>query len=422
LAIVLESSAKATANASSVTVSKPTGTAEGDLLVAFLGIRASKSSANITLPSGFTEASIEGGQNPTLQVSYKVAGASEGADYTFTLNSSANHGVILARFSGVNTSSPSDATATTGTAGYPPGSTSPTLSAITTSTDGAFVLAAYVLNLSGSTYTITAPSGMTEIDASEDGTVNLEASYVSQATAGSSGDKTATVESAAGWAGILWAIEPAASGAVQLTVADATHGHTVDNVALTQHNTLAVADAAQGHTVDGNLVLTQHNVLAIQDASQGHTADNLDLTAYPPGVTLTVQDATHGHTADNVDLTQHNVLAVQDAAHAHTADGSLALVQHNILTVADATHGHTAENLTLTAHDGIVLVVQDASHGHTAENLALTQHNVMVVQDAFHLHFADGPLNWPGSGALGNDMASLWMAYRRKRRRKVRYY
>lgn len=437
MAIVLESSASDNANATTVTVAKPSGTASGDLLVAIWGIRASKSSANLTLPSGFSETVIEGGQNPTLQISYKVAGGSEPANYTFTSNTSANQGCILARFSGVDTSSPSDAT---GSANTGSGQTA-TASGVTTGTNGAVLIAGYVLNLTGSSYSIDTTSSMTQIQEIE-GTVMLDGFYLAQATAGASGDKTASIESAgANWAACLWAVKPAATS-VQLTIQDATHGHTVDNLDLTQHNILEVQDSAHGHSAD-NVALTQHNVLAVQDASHAHTADGpLALVQHH---VLTVQDSTHGHTVDGpLGLTQHNVLVIQDALHGHTAD-SPALTQHNALAVQDATHGHTADNVELTAHPpGAQLVIQDATHGHTVDNVALVQHNVLAVQDAlhghladnvdltqhnvltiqdtFHYHYADGPLTWPGSGTLGNDMAGLWSVFLRRKKKKARVF
>jgi len=225
------------------------------------------------------------------------------------------------------------------------------------------------------------------------------------------------------------------TGSTPLVIADATHSHAADNLALTQHNVLAIQDATHGHAAD-NLALTQHNILAVQDASHGHTADSPTL-----GVGLVVQDATHGHTADNLGLTQHHVLAIQDAAHGHAADNlaltqhnvlaiqdaahghaadNLALTQHNVLAVADALHAHAADNLTLTAHDpggpvalviqdaahahaadslvlGVGLVIADASHGHAADNLALTQHNILAIADALHEHTADNlGLSLPG--------------------------
>jgi hypothetical protein len=110
--------------------------------------------------------------------------------------------------------------------------------------------------------------------------------------------------------------ETSGSGAVDLVIQDATHGHAADGVSLTQQHQLAVQDAAHAHSAD-NLALTQQHELAVADATHGHTADNLTLST--DGM-LTVADSTHAHTAENLALTQQHQLAVADALHAHSAD------------------------------------------------------------------------------------------------------
>lgn len=110
--------------------------------------------------------------------------------------------------------------------------------------------------------------------------------------------------------------ETAGSGAVDLIVQDATHGHTADGVSLTQQHQLAVQDAAHAHSAD-NLALTQQHQLVVADATHGHTADNLTLST--DGM-LTVAESTHAHTAENLALTQQHQLVVADSLHAHSAD------------------------------------------------------------------------------------------------------
>lgn len=83
-----QASASATAT-STVVVDKPTGTAQDDILVAF----AMTSSSNTwTAPAGWTEVLDTSGRG----CFYKVAGASEGSNYTFTLGGLSDlHVVIL---------------------------------------------------------------------------------------------------------------------------------------------------------------------------------------------------------------------------------------------------------------------------------------------------------------------------------------
>lgn len=174
--------------------------------------------------------------------------------------------------------------------------------------------------------------------------------------------QSATTYSSAGQAIVI----KAAAGGTTLTVADASHSHTAEAPALTQHNILVAADAAHAHAAEAP-ALTQHNILVAADTAHAHTSEAPTLTAYGPTVSLTVADAGHAHAADNIALTQHHILSVDDAGHAQTADAA-DLTQHHLLAVADSAHAHSAD-----APD-------------------LTQHNTLEVQDAWHNHTADGPV------------------------------
>lgn len=75
-----------TASGSSLVISKPTGTAQDDLMIAVMS--AGGQSSTWTGDTGWTEVA-DNGNSPDLRVAYKVAGASEGSSYTFTFGSSA---------------------------------------------------------------------------------------------------------------------------------------------------------------------------------------------------------------------------------------------------------------------------------------------------------------------------------------------
>jgi len=87
----------------SAVVTKPTGTAEGDLLSA-CGASGSTSNRYFTAPAGWTVfANIEqdtGGATTYHQVWWKVATGSEGANYTFTQPGSGTGRVFIFRISG----------------------------------------------------------------------------------------------------------------------------------------------------------------------------------------------------------------------------------------------------------------------------------------------------------------------------------
>lgn len=184
---------------------------------------------------------------------------------------------------------------------------------------------------------------------------------------------------------------------VNLTPADAAHGHTADASGLTQVHVLTPADAAHEHTSDGATVtetanldtddaahehatespgVTQVHVLSPGDAFHGHVSSE-------PVVTMTVTlipDATnHEHTTQSSGLTQVHALLPVNTDHSHTAEsGALAQVHH--LTPVDVLHQHTAESTVL----GVVQHISpnDTLHTHTTES---TRHVEHVVADSDRL-------------------------------------
>lgn len=137
--------------------------------------------------------------------------------------------------------------------------------------------------------------------------------------------------------------------ATDLTIQDATHGHSADSLTLTLgYTNLTIADATHGHAAD-SLALTLDTTLAIADATHAHTADNLAIST-SGAVNLTIQDATHAHTADSPTLT----------------------LGYTDLAIAEALHAHTADNLTLTVAGAVDLIIARAVHAHTVDSLTLT--------------------------------------------------
>lgn len=187
-------------------------------------------------------------------------------------------------------------------------------------------------------------------------------------------------------------------GNIDLTVADSLLSVTLDNVALTQANTLAVNDALSSSTLD-NVALTQANTLAgVGDMLSGSTVDNTVLTTDTP---LIVADLLSSSTVENTDLTQANTLAVADSLSSSTVE-NIVLETEVVLTVADSLSSSTVDNVALTQANTIAvadllssttideptlttdtpLVVQDATSSTTLEAPTLTQANVLAVADA----------------------------------------
>ena len=79
-----------TASTSTVVINKPTGTVDGDLMVAVMA--TGSTTRTWTGDTGWTEAADQGAQ-PNLRIAYKLAGASEPASYTFTIDSATANGI-----------------------------------------------------------------------------------------------------------------------------------------------------------------------------------------------------------------------------------------------------------------------------------------------------------------------------------------
>lgn len=219
------SSTNATSTTASLTITKPTGVVAGDVLIANIAQRNNGTTAPSL--SGWTlisSGAIDGGT--TLgAVLYKVAGASEPANYAFTLGSGANNndGSIVA-FSGV------DATGgflVGGGAGGPfdvaPGSLSvsgangstATATGITTATANAAVimLAQSNDNQSMGSWTTTSPGTLTELyedqyNPSGSNDLTVGAAWAIKATAGATGNGTMTLGNSIRWGAMLIALRP----------------------------------------------------------------------------------------------------------------------------------------------------------------------------------------------------------------------
>lgn len=150
------------ATANSVVVNKPTGTVDGDVMIAVFNHATGTTDMALTAPAGWTvigTAGINGDLNGKAW--YKVA-SSEGASYTFT-SSTSNDGVIMiASYSGVNTTTPINTSAQN----YP-AATSATCSIAVTTTAANCMLVMIAIADTAAAETMTWTGSMTEF---QDGT------------------------------------------------------------------------------------------------------------------------------------------------------------------------------------------------------------------------------------------------------------
>ncbi len=174
-----------------------------------------------------------------------------------------------------------------------------------------------------------------------------------------------------------------AGSVFNLTISDASHGHTADVVALSAVLNLLIADALHSHLADAAALDTSSAAnLTTADASHDHSVDALLLSA---AHTLLTADSAHGHTAEALTLGSLHNLTVSDASHAHTANAQ-ELATGIALAVQDSFHGHLADGVTLDT--ALTLAISDAMHAHEAEAQLLTAELNLLIADAVHGHLA----------------------------------
>jgi PKD repeat protein len=184
----------------SVAINRPAGTVAGDVLVSCIATNGASVNAG-GVPAGWTTlASVTGAGNPRVFGYLKVATASEPASYSWGLSASAANSGGIARYSG---SSGLDASATQATA---PSGTSLTVPDVTTTVANAMLVGCAAANSSSMSLTIGSPPGMT--DAWDITGKRQQLADGTQATAGSSGNKTWTLNSSRASAGFLAALRP----------------------------------------------------------------------------------------------------------------------------------------------------------------------------------------------------------------------
>lgn len=114
-----------TSDTNTVTVNKPTGTGEDDILIACFTCN----SVTVTPPTGFTQFANTSNSNLFTRLYFKVAGASEGTNYTFTTNNNGPIHVALTTWRGADPIDPiADTPATANGTGQSEAWTTPTMS------------------------------------------------------------------------------------------------------------------------------------------------------------------------------------------------------------------------------------------------------------------------------------------------------
>jgi len=193
----------------SVTVAKPTGVVDDDLMVMAI---ATVGDSTPTLPSGWalhTEVKAGTTENDSYLLVYYKKAASEPADYTISFSTTDNHGVAVAAYDNVHTSSPFDATPSSR---INASSTSCTADEVTTGSADAMLV---FVGACDASRTFTPPSGMSEradvFAVSGSAGMGLEIADEARPTAGATGTRTATLDTARANTAILLALRAVGS-------------------------------------------------------------------------------------------------------------------------------------------------------------------------------------------------------------------
>lgn len=157
MAVAFRTVAIATNDDTTITVNKPTGTVEGDLLIGAIVV---DNAVTITPPANWTL--IQGGgvnpvsNTPSHGVWYKVAGGSEPADYTWSLSEGEGACGAILRYDGQNVANPINASGHDESTG----STTPQAPTVTTDVDGCMIVRLAGMDSNETPY--TSPDGYDE--------------------------------------------------------------------------------------------------------------------------------------------------------------------------------------------------------------------------------------------------------------------
>lgn len=214
--IAVRGTSSANANAMSLTINKPAGVVQGDVMI----VTIAKYGDNVTTPSSFGWTLIDArslGATRYGAVLYRVAGAAEPANYIFSLALGARRaiGSIIA-FSGVDSIAPFDVAP--GTISVSAGaSVNVSATSITTVTPNTAVvmlgMASYntmgAVNFINANWSTTSPGTLTEITNNNYfGYGNVGAAWATMAVAGPTGAGAARLSASRNNGGILLALRP----------------------------------------------------------------------------------------------------------------------------------------------------------------------------------------------------------------------
>lgn len=185
------------------TVTKPTGTASGDLLLAVIATDET-SNTWLGLPSGFAELAVNGrstqtATQPKFQVAYKFAGGSEGASYAFPVPAFMANIIWLYAITGV-TSGSEIVYAGTVARGSSTACAAPSIAYATHGGTDPLVITGHAAVVEYSNRTFSTPTGMTSRGGNLDAEWMMGAGFsIGLTGAVASGSRSSTISASEPW-------------------------------------------------------------------------------------------------------------------------------------------------------------------------------------------------------------------------------
>lgn len=193
---VASASQQNTSSGGTLTINKPTGTVEGDLMIA---VMAADGDARGWTDATFSAVADQGATRPTLRVAYKVAGPSEPTSYSFTTSAADRRlggCIITYRHATYDT-----------IGGFASGQNPLILPGVIASESQSILIASGAKEQGGGT--VSTPDGMTARVIDDDGTGPSYIVCDQTVDAGPTGTRSMTAGSGPGSAGIMLVIKPA---------------------------------------------------------------------------------------------------------------------------------------------------------------------------------------------------------------------
>lgn len=206
MTIVRESfNSQANAATTTPTVNAPSGIVAGNVLVCAISFNGSP--GTITPPTGWVELGLEiGASNPRVGLWRKVAGSSEPASYQWSHTTSVASGMVIARYSGVDNSTPEDVAAV---GSWSAAATSFSFTGVNIVTAGAMLIVGVGVN---SATTIITENSALITEVAEVGGKRCELDDGIQASSGATGTIAFTFSQSRASAAVVVALRPATTG------------------------------------------------------------------------------------------------------------------------------------------------------------------------------------------------------------------